>query len=129
MERTGRGANARIIPHRRLVTTSHRYCAGVALLRSTVEAVVPYRRLEAFRRAVSRMVPYEYPWRGLEITYVSVVSDGARPKSKVRVLLDSLGEPGDIDQAREAADEVVVRAMNYLKVDSTDTTCSAAVVS
>lgn len=88
-------------------------------LRTTITVRLRSANLEAFRKAVIRFLPTEHKWRRLHLDYVSVIGDGSRPVSKVRVIVDTLGDPDETDDACEAAVDATVRAL--LHIGETDT--------
>jgi hypothetical protein len=88
---------------------------------------VPYHLIGRFRAAVLRIGPHEHRW--IKFSHASVIGDGARPISTVRVLVDALGREEQTDDADEAATDVALRALIFLKLEDLRTSTSVEVFS
>ncbi|HEY4269969.1 MAG TPA: hypothetical protein VGM94_17435 [Galbitalea sp.] len=82
--------------------------------RTTVVVNVPFVDLARFKTGVQRYAPNEHKSHHVEFSYASAVSDSARPISKVRVLVDSLGGDSEEDDAKEAGLDTAIRALVHV---------------
>jgi hypothetical protein len=83
--------------------------------RTTVTVRVPYADFRRFGAAVQRFAPIEHAWGQARFSYASPISNHARPISTVRVLVDSLGERGEDEGAKDAASETAIRALIFVR--------------
>lgn len=97
-------------------------------LKSTVAVRVPYALLDGFRAAVQRFALREHECRGFEFSYASAISDGSRPISNVRVLIDALADSDDTQEAGEAANETAIRALIHIKASDLTSTVTVELV-
>lgn len=80
--------------------------------RATIVSNVARGKVDRFRLAVQRYAKVEHLW--IAFSHASVVASGSDAPGQVRILIDSIGEDHQGQDASDAAGETVSRALRHI---------------
>ena len=81
-------------------------------LRTTI--TVRVANVDAFDKAVNRFLPGEHKALGIDLGFISVITDNSRRPFSVRVVVDSLAPATDLQDACQASANAAGHALAYL---------------